>query len=78
MRHDNTLLFVERVLGHIQLYRERQRGGGGGRQTNHIIRTFGYRIIGGGAVFYWATPLPPSAFQVLPSSQSGIEVSGIG
>ena len=30
--HENTIFFVGRVLGQVQLYREREReGGGGGR-----------------------------------------------
>ena len=28
--HKNILPFVGRVLGHVQLYREQERGGGGG------------------------------------------------
>ena len=53
-RHENTLPFVGRVLGHMKLYGERERGGGEYRQTT------GSRLLGrdhwGGAVFYRPPP----------------------
>ena len=54
------------------------RGGGGVSLNNEESRDqdFWGRDHRGGAVFYLAAPLPPSAFQVLPAVQLGSNASG--
>ena len=61
-RHDNTLPFNGRVLGHVKLYRER---GGGGVEGGRSPKTekprdqdFWGRYHQGDTFFYWAAPPP--------------------
>ena len=52
---------------------------GGGRRlkkNNYNIKTFGYGIIGGGAIFYRDAPPPLHDFQVLPAAHSVSETPG--
>ena len=79
-KHETNLLFIGMPVGHVQLYGEWDRGGGGEKVEER--QTTGSGISGpessGGAVFYRAAPRPPSAFQVLPEAQSGSEASEAG
>ena len=59
-QHKTTLLSVGRVVGHIQLYVEQERGGGGGGQIFEESRhqyILGPGLSGGGALFYLDAPL---------------------
>ena len=76
-RHKTTLLFVGKVVGHIQLYGELKRGGGGVRSKmkNNDIKTFGASIIRGRRLLLGP---PPDDFQVLPLGQLGSKIPGAG
>ena len=61
----------------MQLYGECDREGGGGqRQKNYEINTFGAGIIEGSLSSTRPPPVPHSDFQVLPAAQSGSKISG--
>ena len=67
-----NLLFVWKVLEHVKLYWERERGGGEREMAEDrritTSMTFRSTIIGGGAVLYLESPRPN--FQVLSAVQS--------
>ena len=70
-RHQKPLPFVGRVLGHVQLYGERERGGGVRLNTEEPKHReiLGPRSLGGAPSSIW-TPPPPPHLQVLTAAQS--------
>ena len=70
-QHKNTPSFVGRALGHVQLYREWERGGRRPKNDEPWHLELSGPVSYGGLRLLHVRPLPPPPnFQVLPAAQS--------